>query len=257
MSGERFASLFISHGAPTLPISDIPARAFLSQLGPALERPRAIVALSPHWAASGIEVKSPDRYRTWHDFGGFPEELYQLQYTPTGELMVAARVLELLRGAGLSAQPSADARMDHGVWVPLLLMFPAADIPVVQVSTTLDSPRRYREIGQALRPLAQEGVLVLGSGGAVHNLGALNWSGAGPAPDWAREFDDWVASRLEAGDWDALCEYRGRAPHALRSHPSEDHFLPLFFAGGAGGAATPLHRSFSYGSLSMAAYGFR
>ncbi len=257
MSGKGYSSLFISHGAPTLPISDIPAREFLSRLGPALPRPRAIVALSPHWLAGGIEIKSPERYRTWHDFGGFPEELYRLQYAPQGEPAVAARVLELLRAAGLDAQPTDDARLDHGVWVPLLLMFPAADIPVVQVSATVDSPRRYREIGQALRPLAAQGVLVLGSGGAVHNLGALDWSGAGNAPAWAKEFDDWVAQRLDAEDWDTLCEYRRRAPHAARAHPSEDHFLPLFFAGGAGGRAESLHRSFSYGSLSMAAYGFR
>jgi len=253
----RWSSLFISHGAPTLPISDIPARGFLSGLGPALARPRAIVALSPHWMADGIEIKSPERYRTWHDFGGFPEELYRLQYTPAGEPAVAARVLELLRAAGLDAQPAADARLDHGVWVPLLLMFPEADIPVVQVSATMDSPRRYREIGQALRPLAAEGVLILGSGGAVHNLGALDWSGAGALPAWARGFDDWVAERLAAGDWDALCDYRRVAADAMRAHPTEDHFLPLFFAGGAGGRAEPLHRSFSYGSLSMAVYGFR
>jgi len=156
----------------------------------------------------------------------------------------------------LAAQASADARLDHGVWVPLLLMHPQADIPVVQVSATMDSPRRYREIGQALRPLAAEGVLILGSGGAVHNLGALDWSGAGALPGWARGFDDWVAQRLAADDWDALCDYRRVAPDAQRAHPTEDHFLPLFFAGGAGGRAESLHRSFSYGSLSMACYGF-
>jgi 4,5-DOPA dioxygenase extradiol len=256
VSGAGFSSLFISHGAPTLPISDIPARDFLASLGASLPRPRAIVALSPHWLAGGIEVKSPARYQTWHDFGGFPEELYRLQYSPQGDSAVAARVLELLRGAGLDAQPTDDARLDHGVWVPLLLMYPAADIPVVQVSATMDTPRHYRETGMALRPLAKEGVLVVGSGGAVHNLGALDWSGAGPAPGWAREFDDWVDTHLLADDWDALCDYRRRAPQASRAHPSEDHFLPLFFAGGAGGRAKALHRSFSYGSLGMGCYGF-
>jgi 4,5-DOPA dioxygenase extradiol len=254
--GARYASLFVSHGAPTLPISDIPARDFLRQLGGTLPRPRAIVALSPHWVTAGVQVKSPARYSTWHDFGGFPEELYQIQYVPQGEPAVAARVLELLQGAGIDARASSDMRLDHGVWVPLLLAWPDADIPVVQVSSTVNTPRAYFELGRALRPLAGEGVLVLGSGGAVHNLGALNWSGDGPAPAWAREFDDWIDARVQAGDWDTLCNYRKQAPHSVRAHPTEDHFLPLFFAGGAGGVARPLHRSFSYGSLGMGAYGF-
>lgn len=252
-----YSSLFISHGAPTLAISDIPARKFLEGLGRVLRRPRAIVAVSPHWMPGALQVKSPQRYLTWHDFGGFPQELYQLQYTPTGEPAVAARVHELLKGAGITAQTSDDARLDHGVWIPLLLMYPAADIPVVQVAATWDSPRQYYDLGAALRPLADEGVLVIGSGGAVHNLGALDWSGKAPAPAWATEFDDWVADRLAASDWDSLCDYRKRAPQAQRAHPTEDHFLPLFFAGGAGGRATALHRSFSYGSISMAVYGFR
>lgn len=252
----RPSSLFVSHGAPTLPISDIPARDFLRQLGTGLRRPRAIVALSPHWVTATVEVKSPARYRTWHDFGGFPEELYRIQYMPAGEPAVAARVLELLQGAGIEARASSDQRLDHGVWVPLMLAWPDADVPVVQVSSTVDTPCAYFELGRALRPLAGEDVLVLGSGGAVHNLGALNWSGAGPAPAWAREFDDWVDAHLQSGDWDALCDYRRQAPHAVRAHPTEDHFLPLFLAGGAGGAAAPLHRSFSYGSLGMGAYAF-
>ena len=254
---KGYFSLFISHGAPTLPISNIPARDFLTGLGGELKKPRAIVALSPHWMTGGNEVKSPPRYTTWHDFGGFPEALYQCQYTPSGDPALAARVMELLKRAGLAAQASEDAKLDHGVWAPLLLMYPGADIPIVQVSATWDTPQHYRKLGAALQPLAQEDVLILGSGGAVHNLGALNWSGEGETASWAREFDDWVAQGVAAGDWDALCDYRRRAPHAERAHPTEDHFLPLFFAGGAGGRAEALHRSFTYGSLSMAAFGFR
>jgi 4,5-DOPA dioxygenase extradiol len=252
----RYASLFVSHGAPTLPIADTPARDFLRGLGGALPRPRAIVALSPHWMTAGVEVKSPARYRTWHDFGGFPEELYRIRYEPQGEPVVAARVLELLQGAGIEARASDDTRLDHGVWVPMLLAWPGADIPVVQVSSTVNTPRAYFELGRALRPLADDNVLVLGSGGAVHNLGVLDWSGDGPAPAWAREFDGWVDRHLASSDWEALCDYRRLAPQATRAHPTEDHFLPLFFAGGAGNRAERLHQSFSYGSLGMAAYGF-
>ena len=252
---KRWSSLFISHGAPTLPMEDSPARTFLQELGGKLPRPTAIVALSPHWMTRGVEVKSPERFTTWHDFGGFPEELYQIQYTPAGDAALAARVLAAVQGAGLGAQTSSDTRLDHGVWVPLMLMYPQADIPVVQVSATWDRPRHYHDLGRALRPLLDNGVLLIGSGGLVHNLQEIDF-GSGRVPDWARRFDDWTDGKLREGDWDALCDYRRQAPDAARAHPSEDHFLPLFFAGGAADAVEPLHRSFSHGGLSMACYGF-
>ena len=252
---SRYASLFISHGAPTLPLEHSPACKFLETLGRGLPRPKAIVALSPHWQTGGIEVKSPSRFDTWHDFGGFPDELYRIRYEPAGDPALARRVLALLREGGVDAQPSADRKLDHGVWAPLMLMYPQADIPVVQVSATWDTPARYRELGQALRSLAREGVLILGSGGLVHNLGEVEF-GSRTVPGWARLFDDWTDARLIVNDWDTLCDYRRRAPDAARAHPTEEHFLPLFFASGAGAAAVSLHRSFSHGSLSMAAYGF-
>ena len=253
---QTFSSLFISHGAPTLPMENSPARRFLESLGQQLPKPSAIVVLSPHWMTRGLEVKSPERFETWHDFGGFPEELYRLKYTPRGEPVLATRVLELLRGAGMHAQPSADVKLDHGVWVPLLLMFPQADIPLVQVSATWDTPKRYRELGQTLGPLAKEGVLILGSGGLVHNLREIVMD-SDFVPDWARNFEQWAHAKLEAGDWDSLCEYRKLAPDAARAHPTEDHYLPLYFAGGAGGESVALHRSFAHGGLSMATYAFK
>jgi 4,5-DOPA dioxygenase extradiol len=252
----KFSSLFISHGAPTLPISRLPAREFLAGLGGQLPRPRAIVAVSPHWMTRERAVKSPPRFTTWHDFAGFPEELYDLEYAAPGDPRLRDRVRDLLGQAGAGAVTTDDLRLDHGVWVPLLLMYPKADVPVVQVSATSDTPRDYYELGRALAPLAGDGVLLIGSGGAVHNLGALDWGGDGAPAAWATAFDDWIHERLGAGDWDALCDYRKQAPEPGRAHPTEDHFLPLFFAGGAGGAATTLHRSFSYGNLGMAAYGF-
>ena len=253
---QRYSSLFISHGAPTLPHDDHPARAFLSELGHLIVRPRAVVVVSPHWLTRERAVKSPPRFKTWHDFSGFPEELYALEYDAPGDARVRDRVRDLLGAAGLAAVPTDDLRLDHGVWVPLMLMYPKADIPVVQVSATSDTPRDYFAVGRALAPLAGEGVLMIGSGGAVHNLGALDWSGGGRPASWATAFDDWLHERVAAGDWDTLYGYRQQAPDPARAHPTEDHFLPLFFAGGAGGAATSLHRSFSYGNLSMAAYGF-
>lgn len=252
---NRFSSVFVSHGAPTLPISGEPARAFLSELGAALGTPKAIVAVSPHWMTRTRAVKSPDRFATWHDFGGFPAELYSIRYEPPGSAELRGEVLHLLGESHQVSIPSDDARLDHGVWVPLMLMYPPADIPVVQVSATLDAPRKYFELGRALAPLAAQGVLLLGSGGFVHNLHEIEFDG-GPVPDWAQEFHDWADGRVKAGDWDALFDYRRRAPHAVRAHPTDEHFMPLFFAAGAGGAATGLHSGFSHGSLGMAAYGF-
>lgn len=250
-----FSSLFISHGAPSLPISDLPARAFLEGLARELPRPRAIIVQSPHWMTRGLEVKAPARYQTWHDFGGFPQALYGISYTPAGDADLAVLTVDALRACGVQARPTTDARLDHGVWVPLMLMYPEADIPVVQVSATWTTPRDYFDLGRALQPLLGDGVMLIGSGGLVHNLGEIEFDGD-RVPAWARAFDDWTDARLQAGDWDALCDYRRQAPEPARAHPSEDHFLPLFFAGGAGGEAQPLHRSFSHGSLSMACYGF-
>lgn len=252
---KDFSSLFISHGAPTLPISDLPARAFLEGLARELPRPRAIIVQSPHWLTRELEIKAPARYQTWHDFGGFPEALYRIEYTPPGEAGLAARTLDALRTAGVPATPTTDARLDHGAWVPLMLMYPEADIPLVQVSATWTTPSQYFDLGRALRPLLGEGVLLVGSGGLVHNLREIEFD-ADRVPGWARAFDDWTDARLRAGDWDALRDYRRQAPEPVRAHPSEDHFLPLFFAGGAGGVVEPLHHSFSHGSLSMACYGF-
>ncbi|MGH8443206.1 MAG: DODA-type extradiol aromatic ring-opening family dioxygenase [Nevskiaceae bacterium] len=252
---ERYSSLFISHGAPTLPISPLPSRDFLAGLGGRLPRPRAIVIVSPHWMTKGREVKSPTRFSTWHDFAGFPDELYDLEYEASGDAHLRDRVVRLLADAGVGAVRSDDARLDHGVWVPLLLMHPKADIPVVQVSATWDTPRDYYRLGRALRPLAAEEILLVGSGGLVHNLREIAFD-SDQVPDWAQGFAGWAGGRLEAGDWEALFDYRARAPHAARAHPTEDHWLPMFFAGGAGGNATLLHGSFAHGGLSMATYGF-
>lgn len=255
---ERYAGLFVSHGAPTLPLEDHPARDFLRELGQRLPRPRALVVMSPHWHTQRLFAKAPPQFETWHDFGGFPDALYRLQYRPAGEPVLRDRVAELLREARIPIELAvADARLDHGVWVPLMLMYPKADVPLVQLSLPAHvAAPQIRAIGSALRPLAADGVLLLGTGGAVHNLREVDFGVTGDPPPWARAFDDWVRQRLEAGDWDALCAWRERAPEALRAHPTDDHFLPLFFAGGAGDRATVLHRSFGHGSLSLAAYGF-
>lgn len=250
-------ALFISHGSPMFALEP-------GKTGPALrawaqalpEKPRAIVVLSPHWMTRGVEVMTNPQPQTWHDFGGFPAALYELQYPAPGSPELADRVLALLDAAGIAAQPNAAQPFDHGTWVPLMHLFPEADIPVVQVSL----PVRYTSasvlaMGQALRPLREEGVLVIGSGSMTHNLRELFGQPCAidaPVEGYVREFCDWVTSRLQAGAGarEELLAYRAQAPHAQRAHPTDEHFVPLYFAFGAGHALHDPDVAGSVGSIS-------
>jgi 4,5-DOPA dioxygenase extradiol len=259
-AASRPASLFVSHGAPTLPLDDVPARAFLRGLGAALPKPRAIVAISAHTVARGVLVGSAPRMHAVHDFGGFPDALYRLRYDAPGDPALATRVAARLREAGIAPLGEATIDgLDHGIWVPLSQMFPEADVPVVVVS--LDArmdPAMHVAIGRALRGLDAEGVLVFASGSVTHNLRDVAAGGreiaAAPAP-YAVEFTDWVGSRIAPGDTEGLAHWDA-APHARRAHPTAEHFVPLLVAAGTGGAGETLHESFTFGVLGMHAYGF-
>ncbi|MGH8461612.1 MAG: DODA-type extradiol aromatic ring-opening family dioxygenase [Stenotrophobium sp.] len=254
MDSPAYRGIFISHGAPTLALDHHPAHDFLAALGRALPRPRAIVVLSPHWRTAAFAVKHAGRFRAVHDFSGFPPELYELRYTPPGAPELAAEVEGIIAASGLPTGRVMDDGIDHGVWIPLMLMYPQADVPVVPVSISSAGPEAHFQLGRALAGLGHDDVLILGSGGAVHNLHEISLTG--PVPEWAAGFDEWTCRQVLAGDWQALQAYRRLAPQAARAHPTEEHFMPLFVAGGVAGQATVLHRSFSYGSLGMAAYGF-
>ncbi len=250
-------SVFVSHGAPTLPFEEIPARAFLQGLGATLGRPAAVLCVSAHWERKRPGVSLAAQPETVHDFFGFPEQLYELRYPAPGAPELARRAAGLLEAAGFETALDPERGLDHGAWVPLMLMYPEADIPVTQLSVqTADGPARQFALGEALAPLREQDVLVLGSGGAVHNLPEWRTARDGP-PAWAAAFDDWLARKIEAGAVEDLVHYRVRAPEAARAHPSEEHFLPLHVALGAGGGAPGrvLHRSFDH-SLSMAAFAF-
>lgn len=251
-------SLFLGHGSPTLALSAHPATAFLRELGRQLPAPRAAVVVSAHRGAPRFDVGNALRFAAWHDFGGFPRALYELRYDPPGDPGLAARVVDAIRDAQLPGELSPDARIDHGIWVPLRLMWPDARVPVVPVSTVPRAgPAAHLALGRALRPLADEGVLVIGSGSLTHNLGDLDFGDEfAPVRPWAQGFDDWIAEAIEAGDSERLLRYRELAPHAAHAHPSDEHLLPLFVALGAGGAGTPLFRGFSYGAVSLSAYAF-
>lgn len=252
-------TVFVSHGSPMLILEEHrPARAFLASLGEFLpKRPRAIVAVSAHWETDVPAVSTPHRPSTIHDFYGFPPALYALAYAPPGAPDLAERVARL---TGAAHDPHRG--LDHGAWVPAKLAWPEADIPMFQLSVQPgQSPAHHVGLGRKLAGLREEDILVMASGSATHNLRALVRTGGDdsePEP-WARAFDDWLAKTLEAGDEAALVDYRRQAPYAAESHPTDEHFLPLhvaFGAAGKGARGRALHRSFTLGNLSMAAYAF-
>src|SRR6478672_11467359 len=250
----RLPSLFLSHGSPMLAIEDSPAGRFLDGLGARLGAPRAVVIASAHFASRSPAVGAHPRPPTVHDFHGFPPALHQLRYPAPGDPALAAEVGRRLDEAGLPAELRPAQGLDHGAWVPLRRMYPAADVPVIPVAVLPEADARtHFALGQALAPLREDGVLLLGSGGFVHNLGDLDWQHPNASmPEWAREFVDWMRARLATGDVDALLDWALRAPHARRAHPTPEHLWPLFFALGAAGPAPrvdTLHASHEYGSL--------
>jgi 4,5-DOPA dioxygenase extradiol len=263
MDQDRLPALFVSHGAPTLILEDIPARAFLGALGRQYRHAKSVLCISAHWNLPEARVNSAGHPETIHDFYGFPQELYAIRYPARGSPALAGRVESLLREAGIGCSTDTARGLDHGAWVPLKLMFPAADIPVAQLSilSSLD-PAAHYDMGRALEGLRDEGVLILCSGGAVHPLGDPTASlGVGaPTEPWAVEFNDWLADAVTRGDTDRLIGYRTIAPHAGRAHPYPDHYMPLLVALGAAGPGakgTVIHHSWDLGDLGMDAYAFR
>lgn len=263
MSSPSLPALFISHGAPLFAIDAGESGPALTRLGDQVKAMadgglRGVVIMSPHWMAKAPAVMSNPRPDTWHDFGGFPPELYKLAYPAPGAPELAGEVEELLREQGIEAQPDPKRPFDHGAWVPLMHLFPQHDVPVVQVALPAGwSPAQVYAMGQALRPLRERGVLLVGTGSMTHNLSEFFGGQREPAP-YVVEFSRWVEDAVTRGDLDALLDYRTLAPHAQRAHPSDDHFLPLFFALGAGGfgqgeAVKPQYvtREVMYGILAM------
>jgi 4,5-DOPA dioxygenase extradiol len=258
---SKMPVLFVSHGAPTLPLESGAAHDFLAGVGAALDRPRAILAVSAHWESGQPAVSTAVQPETIYDFHGFPEALYRLRYPAPGAPQLAARVAGLLAAGGMPARPDPQRGLDHGAWTPLILMYPQADIPVTQLSVQPQAGAEYHlRLGEALRPLRDEGVLILASGSVTHNLREFraHHRDAQP-PAWVTEFNEWLAAALLEGRHADLAAYRSSAPHAVRNHPTEEHLLPLFVAAGAGGTesnARRLHSSYAYGVIGMDAYRF-
>jgi 4,5-DOPA dioxygenase extradiol len=252
-------SVFLSHGSPMHALEPGPAGEAWKALGQRLPRPSAILIASAHWETEAPMLTGAARPQTIHDFYNFPEPLYRLRYPAPGAPDVARRAQALLKGASIAASIDATRGLDHGAWAPLLYAYPQADVPVVQISIQPAlGPRHHVNVGRALRPLADEGVLILGSGHMTHNL--RDWArGRGEPAPYAREFAKWVKEKLESRDLDSLVEYRSRSPHGVRAHPTDEHFLPLFFALGAASddmKAERVYDAIDAGVLAMDAYVF-
>ncbi len=264
MSAAQQPVLFVSHGSPLFAVQP-------GQAGPALaawaraHAPAAqlqgIVLMSPHLMTRGIGVMASPQPATWHDFGGFPPALYTLRYPAPGAPALAGQVLDLLERSGLPAAADPQQPFDHGCWVPLMHLYPEADVPVLQVSLPVGAgPAEVYALGRALSPLREQGVLLVGSGSMSHNLYELRRED-GPTETYVRDFCGWVHDTLMQGDLAAMLDYRQHAPQAERAHPTDEHFLTVYFALGAAGWGQPggstptyLTREVQWRSLSMDAF---
>lgn len=258
----RAPAAFVSHGAPTVALAEDAYAAALRAFGEWQPAPRAVAVISAHFSTRGrVAVTAAPRPRTIHDFSGFPEALDAIEYPAPGDPALAAEAVRLLAGAGFSAGADLERGLDHGAWIPLRLARPRADVPVVEISLPDLEPEALWRMGRALAPLREQGVLLLGSGGMVHNLGLVGLDAKeAPAEPWALAFDAWMAERLAAFDLESLFRYREKAPHAVRAAPTTEHLDPLFAVLGTaaeGERAVPIFEGFHYRTLGMRSFELR
>lgn len=254
-------ALFVSHGAPTMALDPSPARDFMSKLADVAPKPKAVIIASAHWETDAPAVSIAEKPETIHDFYGFPEALYRINYPAPGAPDAARQTVALLEKAGFGPVALENRGLDHGAWVPMLLGYPKADVPVAQLSIQPHlGPDHHYRIGEALRPLREQGILILASGSLTHNLREFRGRAIdAEAPEWVSAFDEWFGWAVAEGRVDDLLNYRSRAPEAVRNHPTDEHLLPFYVALGAGDPCKTgrhIHKSHSYGVLAMDAYAF-
>ncbi len=253
-------SLFVSHGSPMIMLNPSPARRFLAGLGATLAEPKAVLSVTAHWTTATPSVSADPSPETVHDFYGFPDRLYELSYPAPGAPKVARRAADLLGEAGNEVEVATARGFDHGTWTPMKLAYPEARIPTAEMSVQPGrSATHHMALGRALAPLRDEGVLILASGAATHNVAEFMKSRSGAPAAWVTGFADWLHQAV--GEWriDDLLEFESRAPEALRNHPTPEHFLPFFVALGAAGpdgVGERIHDSIDGGILAMDAYKF-
>lgn len=252
------SSIFVCHGGPTLIVENNEYTNFLKGLGKKFN-PKAVIIFTAHWESEITTISSIDgTYDMIYDFYGFPKELYSVKYPAKGSVEVASKLQSMLKNKGIESKLDENRGLDHGAWNILCLMYPNADIPVIQVSVNpyLPMEKQY-EIGKAIRELGKENILVIGSGSTVHNLATVDWNSE-KAEEWAVEFDNWIIEKIGNNDKEALLNYRQLAPYAKRAVPREEHIVPLFIAMGSGINDKPklLHQSYAYGTLSYICFEF-
>lgn len=253
-----FSPIFVCHGGPTIVVEKNEYTDFLKDLGKK-QTPKAVVIFTAHWESKFTTISSiDDTYDMIYDFSGFSKDLYSIKYPAKGSVEIASKLQAMLRNNGIESRLDESRGLDHGAWDILYLMYPNADIPVVQVSLNpqLSMEKQY-EIGRAIKELGKEDILVIGSGSTVHNLSTIDWYSE-KAEEWAQEFDNWLIDKVEGNDIEALFNYRQLAPYAKRAVPTEEHIVPLFIAMGSGSSDKPklLHQSYAYGTLSYICFQF-
>ncbi len=260
MSKKSLPTVFISHGAPSLLLEDIPAREFLKKLGKRYSNVNAVICISAHWMTHVPTVNMMEKFDTIHDFYGFPSELYSVEYHANGDLELARLTSELIQNSGIPCELDNKRGLDHGAWIPLKLMFPKANMPVFQLSIQNNmDPEKHYALGRAIGELRQERVLILGSGGAVHPLGYAPLRPGAKTDQWALDFDSWLTKELKMGNYDEVKNYSKFAPTPEKAHPYPDHFMPLITSMGAaeeGSIGDIIHHSWYWGDLGMGAYEF-
>lgn len=238
-------TLFVPHGAPTFALRPGAAGAALVALAQQLDRPKAILVVSPHWETREPTVGSASDLETIYDFAGFPRELYTLTYPAHGDVTLSQHVATCLQAAGYPVRIDTHRGLDHGAWVPLRMMYPSADIPVIPLSIKPHAGAAYHyALGQALAPLAAEGFLIIGTGSITHNLRdyMVCVHNNLPTPDYVPRFANWIDDQLKSSNVEALIDYRTQSSDAAQAHPTEDHFMPFFVALGASGTHVKARR---------------
>jgi 4,5-DOPA dioxygenase extradiol len=252
-------SYFFAHGAPSIVLEDNEYTQLLKRFKEDTPRPKAIVLFSAHWEEQVQSIGAAETYETIYDFGGFQDELYEMTYPAQSDRSLSEQVQALFEKHVIQSVLNERRGLDHGAWAVLKLLYPDAAIPVVALSVNryLSNEQQY-QIGKALTELREQDILIIGSGGTVHNLRRLNWRSGG-VDEWAEQFDSWLQSKLESWDTEALFQYRELAPYAQEAVPTNEHFIPLLLAMGTGDSnrhAKLLHRSYQYGNLSLSCWQF-
>lgn len=258
----RAPAVFVAHASPMLALEQEGHAPALRAFGKRFPDPTGVAVVSAHWEAPGpVRVTAAPRPPLIYDFGGFPKGLYEMTYPAPGSPELAREIVGLLSDAGIPAVEEPKRGWDHGVWIPMRLLYPEANVPLVEVSLPIPrDPETVVRVGMALSPLRDRGVILSGSGGIVHNLRLARLERKqGPVDEWARQFDDWVRQRVQGRDLAGLASYRSRAPGAGQAAAESEHFDPLFFALGAAAPdddVEEVNRGFEYGNLSLASYAF-